>query len=398
MPKSLPLLFSILLPLSAVAQSEVYAPHSWENISLTLAGGVHHPLGYKPNQQLMKASASLSLNKQLTPIWGLSLEADVLEGDQMLYDTRFSRSTLSVVGRWNLSNAFGGYYERPRWYETIVRTGVGWGHSFSDVSSERNRDYFVAKVGAEFNFNLGRSRAVTIGLRPELMYRILSDGAQQWAKFNLDHADLRLLVGVTYHFGNGHGGRHPAPVAPAMIYRQSTQPAIDKHRPQLESERQQLINERDAYKHTAENLQKTLSQQQTYIAQLQQRLSTAGLPVQSPPAVPSTTTTKRLLESVITFAVGSTAVAPAQYPNVERVATYLRRNPRAYVVVKGYASPDGSPQVNARVARRRAETVKSLLIAQYGIRQDRIRVQGEGVGHLFSDPDWNRVAICTIVE
>lgn len=390
MPKSLPLLFSFLLPLAATAQSEVFAPRFWENISVTLAGGIHHPAAYKPSQHFLKGSASLTFNKQLTPVLGIALEADALQGDDRLTDTRFIRSVVGVVGRWNLHNAFGGYYERPRWFETVGRLGFGWGHTFSEEQAVPDANYFVAKVGAELNFNLGRSRAFTIGLRPELAYRIFSSEAQQWAKLSFEHADLRLLLGLTYHFGNGHGGRHPAPIAPVMVYRQATTPAGQDNR-------QQLIHERDTYKHTAENLQNTLNQQQTYIAQLQRQLSEAGMRVQTPPTTP-TVTTKRVLESVITFAVGSTAVAAAQYPNVERVATYLKRNPHAYVVVKGYASPDGSPQVNARVARQRAETVKSLLIAQYGIRQERIRVQGQGVGNLFSDPDWNRVAICTIVE
>jgi len=46
----------------------------------------------------------------------------------------------------------------------------------------------------------------------------------------------------------------------------------------------------------------------------------------------------------------------------------------------------------------RAEAVKNLLIAQYGISKDRIDAAGQGVGDLFLEPEWNSVAICTIVD
>ena len=87
-----------------------------------------------------------------------------------------------------------------------------------------------------------------------------------------------------------------------------------------------------------------------------------------------------------------------QYPNVERVAVYLKKHPRARVVVRGYASPNGNFATNKRIAQLRAEAVKNLLIAQYGISKERIDAAGQGVGDLFLEPEWNSVAICTITD
>jgi hypothetical protein len=105
---------------------------------------------------------------------------------------------------------------------------------------------------------------------------------------------------------------------------------------------------------------------------------------------------KKLLESVITFRQGRISIDNSQLPNVERIATYLRNHKEAGVVIKGYASPEGSAEVNERIARQRAEAVRNMLVNRYRIAKDRIVAEGQGVGYMFEEPDWNRVSICTI--
>jgi len=105
---------------------------------------------------------------------------------------------------------------------------------------------------------------------------------------------------------------------------------------------------------------------------------------------------KKLLESVITFRQGRIGIDNSQLPNVERIATYLRNHKEAGVVIKGYASPEGSAEVNERIARQRAEAVRNMLVNRYRIAKDRIVAEGQGVGYMFEEPDWNRVSICTI--
>lgn len=107
---------------------------------------------------------------------------------------------------------------------------------------------------------------------------------------------------------------------------------------------------------------------------------------------------KKILESVITFRQGRTTIESSQLPNVERIATYLRNHKEASVVIKGYASPEGSAEVNARIANQRAEAVKKMLVSKYRIAESRISAEGQGVGNMFDEPDWNRVSICTINE
>lgn len=40
----------------------------------------------------------------------------------------------------------------------------------------------------------------------------------------------------------------------------------------------------------------------------------------------------------------------------------------------------------------------NLLVRKYRINATRITAEGQGVGNMFSEPDWNRVSICTIQE
>ena len=102
------------------------------------------------------------------------------------------------------------------------------------------------------------------------------------------------------------------------------------------------------------------------------------------------------LETNVFFAQGKSVVTAAQMPNVERVATFLKNNPGSTVVIRGYASPEGSREINERLANARANAVKDLLVNKYRIAAKRIDAAGLGVGDMFSEPDWNRVSVCTI--
>ncbi|MDE5702011.1 MAG: OmpA family protein, partial [Bacteroides sp.] len=109
-------------------------------------------------------------------------------------------------------------------------------------------------------------------------------------------------------------------------------------------------------------------------------------------------TTNMIPESIVTFRQGNTPVDASQLPNVERVASYMKRHENAVVAIKGYASPEGSGEVNTRIANARAEAVKKILVKKYKISPERITAEGQGVGDMFTEPDWNRVSICTIED
>lgn len=72
--------------------------------------------------------------------------------------------------------------------------------------------------------------------------------------------------------------------------------------------------------------------------------------------------TARVPESIITFRQGRSSVDASQLPNVERVASYMKKYPDSKVIIKGYASPEGNVEINAKIATARAEAVKQSLL------------------------------------
>ena len=42
--------------------------------------------------------------------------------------------------------------------------------------------------------------------------------------------------------------------------------------------------------------------------------------------------------------------------------------------------------------------MKDMLIKKYKVNANRISAEGLGVGDMFSEPEWNRVSVCTILS
>jgi outer membrane protein OmpA-like peptidoglycan-associated protein len=75
------------------------------------------------------------------------------------------------------------------------------------------------------------------------------------------------------------------------------------------------------------------------------------------------------------------------------VAKYMKNHPDSRVKILGYASPEGSKEVNDRIAKQRAESVKKVLVKKYKIAADRLETEGQGAtDKLSSENDFNRVA------
>ena len=98
----------------------------------------------------------------------------------------------------------------------------------------------------------------------------------------------------------------------------------------------------------------------------------------------------------IFFKIGSYKIGADQQPNVEMIAAYLNNHPGSKVVIKGYASKDGPEDLNIRLANNRAQAVRDALMKRYKIPASRIVAEGCGIGEMFEEESWNRVAICIL--
>ena len=100
------------------------------------------------------------------------------------------------------------------------------------------------------------------------------------------------------------------------------------------------------------------------------------------------------LQPIVIFRQGKSTIEPAQYASIEMIAKYMKNHPEANLKVQGYASPEGSAELNQKLSEQRAEVVKNALIKKYKIAASRITTEGLGATDKLSDEiDFNRVAM-----
>ena len=362
--------------------SGIYAQRAYEganlgdNWSIGIHAGVTTPLTHSAFFPNMRATWGLGIGKQLTPFFGMGVEA-MTSINTTASKTAFDNTNVSLLTSVNLSNLFAGYWGTPRLFEIETVAGLGWLHYAQNGDGDRNS--ISSKLGLNFNFNLGEAKAWTIGIKPALVYDLNACGERN-VGFNANRAAWEITAGLKYHFRCSNGKHH---ISFAKLYDQAEVDALNE---QVNNLRQTNVDQ---------EAELTAANQRN--AELEQQL--ADCKNQGPVIVTDTITShKKTLESVVTFRQGGVSVVVSQTPNVERIATYLKNHEKATVSIKGYASPEGKAEVNARIAQQRADAVKSLLVKRYKIAENRITAEGQGVGNMFEEPDWNRVSICTIHE
>ena len=372
----------IAVTVACLTCSGIYAQRAYEGAnlgdkwSIGIHAGVTTPLTHSAFFPNMRATWGLGIGKQLTPFFGMGVEA-MTSINTTASKTAFDNTNVSLLTSVNLSNLFAGYWGTPRLFEIETVAGLGWLHYAQNGDGDRNS--ISSKLGLNFNFNLGETKAWTIGIKPALVYDLNACGERN-VGFNANRAAWEITAGLKYHFRCSNGKHH---ISFAKLYDQAE---VDVLNEQVNNLRQ--TNADQEAELTAANQRN---------AELEQQL--ADCKNQGPVIVTDTITShKKTLESVVTFRQGGVSVVASQTPNVERIATYLKNHEKATVSIKGYASPEGKAEVNARIAQQRADAVKSLLVKRYKIAENRITAEGQGVGNMFEEPDWNRVSICTIHE
>ena len=133
---------------------------------------------------------------------------------------------------------------------------------------------------------------------------------------------------------------------------------------------------------------------------LMERAALAAAEAQLPcPEVPETVTAEAestTLFPTVRFKLNSAYVSSEEMVNVYNIAEYMKANPNAQIVVRGYADKDtGTSDYNMELSKRRAEAVKNELINTYGISADRLETKafGSDVQEYPSHNDWNRIVI-----
>ncbi len=365
--------------MTANAQEALRTNSFADNWSIGVNGGIATPMSHHGFFSSMRSAIGVDIEKQITPVFGLGAEGvwgiNTSSWSNNKSTTAFDNSYVGAYGKVNLFNLLGGYqcYQRP--FDMDVVAGAGWGHDYVNSANGQDWNYFATKVGLDFNYNV--NDALTLSLKPAIMWD-MSDApvAQTSSAYDKNKATFNCLVGVSYTIG----GKNFECIRP---YDQAEVDALNNRINQLRGERDAAL---EAV--AASEAQSAILADQLLACQNQPQ------PVQVVKEVTNN------LESVryVYFRIGSAQITPDQLPNVEMIAIYLKNHPESKVVIKGYASADGNLDLNLRLAADRAESVKQSLVNKYGIKASRITAEGEGIGHMFVEESWNRVAICTIEQ
>ena len=345
----------------------------WDNWSMGVQGGATMKMSGEGFFKSARPAFGLTLGKQWTPILGIDIQG-MGYVNTTNSSTMIDASDVSLIGRMNLMNLFAGYNGMPRPFEVETVTGLGWLHHYMTGSGDT--DDLSARIGLNFNFNLGEDAAWTLGIKPAVLFNLTGEYPSKKLAFNRNKANMEILLGLTYHFADGDGNRHFTlvnaidPLALAAMNEE-----INDLREVIVAKDVELVGLADELMVVQEQLNEARNKEMEATGQ-----------------------TIKILESVVAFPFNQSDVQTSQMPSLEHAANYLKDNPDAKITVNGYASPEGTEEYNLQLSQRRADAVKNILVDKYGIAADRINAIGHGVGDVFSVPAWNRVGICTIDE
>ena len=345
----------------------------WDNWSMGVQGGATMKMSGEGFFKSARPAFGLTLGKQWTPILGMDIQG-MGYVNTTNSSTMIDASDVSLIGRMNLMNLFAGYNGMPRPFEVETVTGLGWLHHY--MNGNGDTDDLSARIGLNFNFNLGEDAAWTLGIKPAVLFNLTGEYPGKKIAFNRNKANMEILLGLTYHFADEDGNRHFAlvnaidPLALAAMNEE-----INDLREVIVAKDVELVGLADELMVVQDQLNEARNKEMEATGQ-----------------------TIKILESVVAFPFNQSDVQTSQMPSLEHAANYLKDNPDAKITVNGYASPEGTEEYNLQLSQRRADAVKNILVDKYGIAADRINAIGHGVGDVFSVPAWNRVGICTIDE
>ena len=395
MKKLFIILAAVVLTMSVSAQEkEVVTAHkTFDNWYLGINAGAATPMQKWGDNGFMKGvapSVGLRLGKNFTTSFGVAIDANAYfestEKSLMKTRTFVDAINLDALGTFNVSNFFGGYLGKPRRVELIALGGIGWSHQCGALPRANGIN---SKAALDLAFNLGNSRAVQLYLEPAVIFglwnnaRMVNALSRHSSNFKFDSRSglFQLNVGVNFKFGTSNGTKNFA------FAQLRDQGEIDD----LNARINELRDEND-------NKDRRIARDIRRIAELEDSLE-AAKKVKAPVVTKVTkvvNVNNNVLQPTVIFGQGKSSVDAAQMASVAMIAKYMKNHPESKILIKGYASPEGNPELNQKLSVARAQSVKDALVSRYGIAASRLTIQGMGAtDELFDELDFNRVATFT---
>ena len=394
-------LFTFLaLGAMTLGASAQYEGHKFfDNWSLGVNAGAITPTTHHAFWKSCRPMFGVELTKQISPVFAFGIEGDANINTTPSWNA-IDQINVSVLNKVNLSNLFFGYKGKPRVFEVEAVAGFGIGSDFVpstqlidgfvaptvnlDDETTDDYSYLTSKFGLNLLFNLGKSRAWTFALKPAIVYNLDAEffpGAETFvdgAHWDVNTSAIELKAGLTYHFKSSNGEHYFTKVRP---YDQAEIDGLNARINALRGE----VADRDGRISALEDEVNELRNRKPQVVEKVVEKIVEGKSTNA-------------LETAVYFQIGKSVIPASQLPSVERVAAYLKNHADSKVVIRGYASKDGPEDLNVRLAENRAQAVKNLLVKKYGVAESRIDAAGNGISEMFSEPEWNRVSICTMED
>ena len=320
------------------------------------------------------------VGKNLTTVFGLALDINNYFGNKSNAKSMFGSKTFvnatdfDILTTWNLMNAFGGYQGQPRKFEVIALAGGGYSRAWAEKVGGIN-----AKLAFDLALNLGSDNQYQLYVEPGVVLgqpypiyanpfrKIETVAGKKW------NGALSLKVGFNYKFGTSNG-THNFKIA--ELRDQAEVDALNAKINELRGDVDAKNGQLNAANQTINDLKKKLAECEARPTQIVEEKK------------------ETLLQPIVIFRQGKSTIDAAQYASVEMVAKYMRNHKDSKVLVRGYASPEGKPELNQKLSEARAAAVKNALIKRYKIAADRITTEGLGATDKLSEEvDFNRVAM-----
>lgn len=356
---------------SEVPCKDIYTPGSWrDNWYIQLGAGIRSPFVENTHgARKLTAIYNLGVGRWISPYLGFRFSAYYGSMHWNGAVTDHARTAnLNVDFMWDMFNSIGGY-NPGRVFSIVPFVGLGGTFVYRYRPEGIGNDIDDGKVKSN-QWLLPVSAGLQLRFRVSPCVDIFAEGRGTFYGDNFNNVtggkpvdiDISAIGGVIVHLtGSGFQKYNPCDYVESLA----------------------------AANAAANDLRAALATTTAALAAAEAQLPCPEVqpaPVQQAPVQVFPT---------VRFKINSAYVSSEEMVNVYNMAEYLKANPDAQVIIRGYADKDtGTPEYNKKLSERRAQAVADILTGDYGIDAKRLTLEAEGSEtQVYPTNNWNRIVI-----
>lgn len=314
------------------------------------------------------------LRTKVTGFWGRYVTPDATGSLKNKSHNAYKYWSLQEQMLFNVSNLLMGYNENRVWNFIPY---VGFGVTRNMTANDNAHGW---SAGLLNTFRVSPRLAINFDLGFNLSDDRLFDAAGTTHKdygtsFAESDRNFSVEVGLTYNLGKS-GWKKASNVETANTTSLAEMDALKERLRASEANETQVVAEKDA----------RIAQLESELAQYKAAASAASQSTTDAEEKPAT------LQPTVFFRKGMSIIDASQYAAISKVAKYMKNHPDAKILIKGYASSEGSLELNQKLSKARAEAVCKALVNRYKIEADRLTTEGFGpISDQYEEPEFYRI-------